>query len=271
VIAMRDPDPRTAGRSIRRLRGAGIEVEVGVEEAAARELNAGFLSRVTRGRPFTQLKLAASLDGRIATRSGRSRWITGAAARARGHALRRVVDAVAVGSETLLADDPALTARSGSRIVARPRRLVIDSRLRTPPGARALDARDPGRAWILTAAGAPERRRRALERAGARLIEVPVRGGHLDLVAAWRMLGREGLNDVLVEGGGGLAAALLGAGLVDRVHWFLAPRLLGGDGRPAIAALGIEALDRAPGLGQVRLRRIGQDWWLTADIEGTRA
>jgi diaminohydroxyphosphoribosylaminopyrimidine deaminase/5-amino-6-(5-phosphoribosylamino)uracil reductase len=268
VLGMRDPDPRTAGRSARRLRAAGIEVDVGVLEDACRELNAGFVSRVRRGRPFTQLKLALSLDGRIATRSGDSRWITGSAARAQGHLLRRAVDAVAVGSKTVLADDPALTARSGRRIVARPRRIAIDSRLVTPPGARLLDPRDPGRAWILTARGAPRERRRRLERAGARVLEVPGRRGRLDLRAAWQTLGREGLNDVLVEGGGGLAAALLRAGLVDRIHLFVAPLLIGADGRPAIGELGVGRLDRALRLARVRARRIGQDGWLVADLEG---
>ena len=267
VVGMRDPDARTAGRGVRRLRAAGIAVEVGVEEAACRELNAGFVSRVLRGRPFTQLKLAASLDGRIATRGGDSRWITGALARARGHALRRAVDAIAIGSGTLLADDPELTARSRGRVVARPLRIAIDSGLRTPPGARMLDPDDPGRAWILSARGAPARRRARLERAGARVIEVRARGGHLDLRAAWRALGRAGVNDVLVEGGGGLAAALLRARLVDRIHWFSAPLLIGGDGRPALGPLGVGRLAAALRLARVRARRIGQDGWLTADVE----
>jgi diaminohydroxyphosphoribosylaminopyrimidine deaminase/5-amino-6-(5-phosphoribosylamino)uracil reductase len=267
VVAMRDPDPRTAGRSIRRLRAAGIAVDVGIEEQAARALNEGFVSRVVRSRPFTQLKLAASLDGRIATRTGESQWISGPEARARGHALRREVDAVVVGSGTLLADDPALTARSGGRVVARPRRIAIDSRLRTPADARILDARDPGRAWILTARGVSARRRARLERAGASVFEVPLRARHLDLRAAWRILGRCGLNDVLVEGGGGLAAALLRARLVDRIHVLLAPLLLGGDARAAVGELALARLASAPRLADVRGRRIGQDWWLTADVE----
>jgi diaminohydroxyphosphoribosylaminopyrimidine deaminase/5-amino-6-(5-phosphoribosylamino)uracil reductase len=267
VVGMRDPDPRTAGRSLRRLRAAGIEVAVGIEEAACRALNEGFLSRVVRGRPFTQLKLATSLDGRIATRSGDSRWITGVAARECGHALRRAVDAVAVGSGTLLADDPELTARRAGRVVARPLRIVIDSALRARPDARVIDPSDPGRAWILTARGHSARRRARLEHAGARVIELPGQRGHLDLRAAWRALGRAGVNDVLVEGGGGLAAALLRARLVDRIHVFSAPLLIGGDGRPALGELGAERLDQAIRLARVRTRRIGQDGWLTADVE----
>ena len=197
VVGMRDPDPRTAGRSLRRLRRAGLEVGVGVEAVACRELNQGYVSRVERRRPFTTLKLASSLDGRIATSRGESRWITGEPARAFVHELRARVDAVAVGSGTVLADDPALTARRGGRVVHRPTRIVVDSGLRTPPDSRLVDARRPETAWILAARGAPAARRRRLERAGARVVEVRARGDHLDLAAAWRRLAALGVNEVL--------------------------------------------------------------------------
>ncbi len=259
VVAMRDPDARTAGRSLARLRRAGIEVVVGVLADAARELNRGYLSRLERGRPWTTLKLAATLDGRIATARGESRWITGPAARAWVHELRRGCDAIAVGSETALRDDPALTARRGGRALHRPRRIVIDSRLRTPPRARLLDASDPGRAWIVTSPRAPARRRAALEAAGAAVLPVRARDGHLDLRAAWRVLAARGVNDLLVEGGGGLAAALLRAGLVDRIALILAPRLLGGDARAAIGRLAIRRLSSALELRSLQLRRLGRD------------
>ena len=262
VVGIADPDPRTAGRSIRRLRSAGLRVTTGVEQEACRELLRGFLSRVERGRPWTELKLAATLDGRIATRRGESRWITGARARAYVHELRRRVDALAVGSETARADDPALSARAGARVLHRPVPVVVDSRLRLSPRARLL--RRPG-AVVLTSAGAPVARRRALERAGARVVPVRMRGEHLDLRAAWRALGRLGANDLLVEGGGGLGAALLRAGLVDRLHLLLAPLLIGGDGRAVLGSLGVDRLAQALRPRNLHTRRLGPDLLILAE------
>ena len=265
VIGMIDPDPRTAGDGVRKLRAAGIEVSVGVEADACARLHEGFLSRVLRGRPFTTLKLAASLDGRIATARGESRWVTSPAARAFVHALRARADAVAVGSGTVLADDPELSARRGARIVHQPLRIAIDSGLRTPPGARLLDSKHPGAAWILCAPRAAPRRRAALERAGARLVEVPARAGHLELGAAWRELGRLGVGDLLVEGGGGLAAALLRAQLVDRMHFFLAPLLIGADGVPVLGKLGVARLADALRPARLSWHRLGPDLHVTAE------
>jgi diaminohydroxyphosphoribosylaminopyrimidine deaminase/5-amino-6-(5-phosphoribosylamino)uracil reductase len=262
VIGLADPDPRTAGKSIARLRRAGLEVVTGVEAATCAELVRGFASRVSRRRPFTELKLAAALDGRIATRSGESRWISGPEARRYVHELRRTVDAVAVGSGTVLADDPELTARAGRRVLHRPTRIVVDSRLRTPPGARLLEGDG---AWLLTRKGAPPARRRALERRGARLLPVRMREAHLDLRAGWRALAAHGVNHLLVEGGGDLGAALLRAGLVDRLHLFLAPLLIGGDGRPLLGPLGVERLAQALRPRSLRTRRVGEDVLIVAE------
>jgi diaminohydroxyphosphoribosylaminopyrimidine deaminase/5-amino-6-(5-phosphoribosylamino)uracil reductase len=253
-----DPHRLVAGRGVRRLRRAGLRVEVGVCEQACREQHRGFLSVCERGRPFVILKLASSLDGRIATSSGESRWVTGAGARAAVHRLRARVDAVAIGSATALADDPELSARRGARVVHRPVRVVFDTRLRLGPGAR-VHGSDPGRSWILCGARPPAARRRALEARGARVIPVATRAGHLDLRRALRRLAREGLTEMLVEGGGELAAALVRDGLVDEVQWFSAPRLLGADGRAALGRLGVKALSRAPRLTELRARRLGDD------------
>jgi diaminohydroxyphosphoribosylaminopyrimidine deaminase/5-amino-6-(5-phosphoribosylamino)uracil reductase len=266
VVGTRDPDPRTAGRSIARLRRAGCSVTVGVEIDACRELNRGFFSRVERGRPHTTLKLAATLDGRIATAAGESRWISGPEARAWVHRLRNRVDAVAVGSGTALSDDPLLTARRGSRVVHRPTRVVIDSKLRTPPRARLIRAGDPGTAWIVTTRAGAAARAARLERAGARVVRVAARGSGVDLRAAWRRLGALGVNDLLVEGGGELAAALLRSALVDRLCLLLSPKLIGADGRPVLGALGLRRLAQAPELRDVRLRRLGSDLLLVADL-----
>ena len=265
VIGMVDPDPRTAGRSIRKLRRAGIDVVVGVEADACVRLHEGFISRVLRGRPFTTLKLAASLDGRIATARGESRWITSPVARRCVHELRARVDAIAVGSETVLADDPELSARRGARVVHRPLRIAVDSALRTPADARLIDPERAGTAWILTSARASNARRARLERAGALVVDVPARAGHVDLRAAWRALGRLGVNDLLVEGGGGLAAALLRARLVDRMHFFVAPLLIGGDGRAVLGGLGVERLEAALRPARLTWHRLGPDLHVTAE------
>lgn len=262
VVGMRDPDPRTSGRSLARLRRQGVEVVVGVEEARCRELNRGFVARVSRGRPFTLLKLAASLDGRIATRTGESRWITGPAARAYVHRLRRSVDAIAVGSGTVLSDDPELSARRGRRVLHRPTPVVIDSRLRTPPTARLLAG---GPAVLLAGPDASAARRRRLEAAGARVVVCPRRETGVDLRAGWRRLARLGVNELLVEGGGVLASALLRSRLVDELHLMLAPRLIGGDGHPVLGPLGVDRLAQARPFERLTLRRLGPDLLLRAE------
>jgi diaminohydroxyphosphoribosylaminopyrimidine deaminase / 5-amino-6-(5-phosphoribosylamino)uracil reductase len=257
-VGHRDPHQAVAGRGIARLRRAGVQVEVGVLEAECREQHRGFLRVVELGRPFVSLKLASTLDGRIATATGESRWITGEPARAAVHRMRARVDAIWIGIETALADDPELRARAGGRVVHQPVRLVADTRLRLPTGARILRGA-PGSTWVLCGTGAPRRRREALEAAGARVLEVPCRGERIDLRRALRRLAREGLTEILVEGGGRLAAGLVRALLVDELHWFSAPVLLGADGRAALGEIGVRGLAAAPRLSGVSLRRLGAD------------
>jgi len=253
----RDPHPRVAGRGFAALRRAGIDVAVGVLGEACAAQHRGFVSRIERGRPFVTLKLAATLDGRIATARGESRWITGPAARAHVHALRAASDAILVGSGTARADDPALDARRGDRVIRRPLRILLDSRLATSPRARLVTA--PGGAWVLCAAEAPAGRRRAFEKAGARLLPIRARRGKIPLAAALARLAEEGVGSLWVEGGGGLAAALLREGLVDELVWFMAPKLIGAEGVPAIGALGLARLADAPSFAIARVRRLGDD------------
>ena len=253
-----DPHPAVSGRGIRRLRRAGIATDVGILENECREQHRGFLSVCARGRPFVTLKLASSLDGRIATAGGESRWITGESARAVVHRLRACVDAIAVGSATVLADDPELTARRGQRVVHRPVRVLVDSRLRVPTSAR-LYRIEEAPAWILCARDASAARRRSVASTGARLFEIPARGGHLDLRRALVALGRAGLTEILVDGGGGLGAALLRRRLVDEIHWFVSPKLIGDDGRPALGPLGLKKLANGPELTEIRIRRLADD------------
>ncbi len=279
-VGCRDPHSRVRGRGIAKLRRAGIEVEMGVLEEACREQHRGFFSLCDRGRPFVTLKLATTLDGRIATATGQSRWITGPASRAFVHELRGRSDAVMVGSGTAIADDPELTARRGRRIVHRPVRIVVDGGLRFPracPDARLLAApkRAPrggsvhaGETWLLCRRDA--RGSRALSTRGVERIDVPRRGPHLDLAKALQRLGDRGLTTLFVEGGGGLAAALLRARCVDEIHWFQAPMLIGGDGRAALASLGVEHLADAIDLPTLRVRRRGDDLHITARIDSNR-
>ncbi len=259
VYAMGDPDPRVDGNGVGRLRAAGLVVEGGLMAGEARELNAGFVSRVERGRPLLRLKLAASLDGRTALASGESRWITGEAARADVQRLRARAGAVMTGIGTVLADDPRLDLRlpGASR---QPLRVVLDRSLALPPAARILDA--PGETLVLTAA-AEDGRADALRARGARVERVPEAGRGLDLGAVLARLAALGVNELMVEAGPTLAGALLEAGLVDELVLYLAPVMLGPDARP-LAALPAPA-DMAGRLGfETRdLRRLGADLRLT--------
>jgi diaminohydroxyphosphoribosylaminopyrimidine deaminase/5-amino-6-(5-phosphoribosylamino)uracil reductase len=260
VMAMRDPDPRVNGRGLAMLRGAGIAVEEGLLEAEARALNAGFFRRIQAGMPVVTLKLASTLDGRIATASGESRWITGEAARREVHALRARHDAILVGSGTVLADDPDLTCRIPGMERVPMLRVVADARLRTPPSARLVQSAGVAPVLIMTAHGHPPAAQAPFMEAGADMVTVPAHAvGGLDLPSLLRALGRRGVTRVLAEGGAGLAAALLRQGLVDRLAWFHAPAVMGGDGHPALEGLRLAALSAMPRFRRVALRALGDD------------
>ena len=260
VASIEDPDPRVAGGGLARLRDAGIAVATGLRAAEAAEINAGFLRRVRTGRPLVTLKLATSLDGRIATVTGESRWITGPAARERTHLLRATHDAILVGTATVLADDPQLTCRLNGLEHRSPVRVALDRTLAIPPAARLVAEAKQVPTWFLTVPGSDPERREALHCAGVDIIEAaPDASGQIDLGDALRRLGERGLTRLLVEGGGRLAAALLRAGLADRLVWLHAPLLLGGDGVPAVNALGLGALAEAPGFDLLSSETVGPD------------
>jgi diaminohydroxyphosphoribosylaminopyrimidine deaminase/5-amino-6-(5-phosphoribosylamino)uracil reductase len=260
IAAIEDPDPRVSGGGLALLRGAGISVESGLCADMAAEINAGFFSRVRSGRPMVTLKLATSLDGRIATASGESRWITGPAARERTHLLRATHDAILVGAATVLADDPQLTCRLPGLDHRSPVRVALDRNLAIPPAARLVTEARQVATWIVTAAGSDPERRDILQRAGVELIDAaPDAAGRIDLADALGRLGERGLTRLLVEGGGRLAAALLRAGLVDRLVWLHAPLLLGGDGVPSVNALALAALAGAPSFDLLSSETVGPD------------
>lgn len=260
-VGQRDPHPRVAGRGLRRLRQAGLRVETGVLEEACRQQHRGFLSLVERGRPFVALKLASSLDGRIATASGESRWISGEGSRAAVQRLRARADAIWVGRRTVEADDPELLVRLPGHRVREPIALVADTHLRLSLEHR-LFRRESGRCWLLCGESAPAARQRAFTERGLRVLALPECAGRIDPAAALTRLAHEGISEILVEGGGELAASLLRADRVDEVHWFVAPLLLGGDAQPALGALGSDVLAHALRLETIELRRLGYDLWL---------
>ena len=259
IVAGADPDPRVDGAGIARLRAAGIEVITGVLAEEADELQAGFLHRVRHGRPMITLKLATTLDGRIATRGGESQWITGPAAREAAHALRGQHDAVLAGVGTVAADNPLLTCRiPGYR--SRPIvRLVVDSHLRTRLTARLVATAGTDPTWMLHRDGVPHERVEAFTSAGVRLFRVPGGERGVDLARGFAALGEAGLTRILVEGGAQVAAGLLRDGLVDRIAWFHAPRIVGGDGWPAAQAFGVADLAGMPRFVRTASRPVGDD------------
>ena len=259
VIAHEDPDPRVSGSGIARLRAANIDVAIGVGAEAARAVNAGFLSRVQRGRPVFTWKAATTLDGRIATGAGASQWITGETARIHGHRLRAEYDAIMIGSETALRDRPALTCRLPGRQGASPVRIVCDGQLRLDPESPLVVTAADVPTWVVTGTDADGGRIAALIAAGVTVIQVRRGPGGVDLVETAAELGRRGLTRVLVEGGGRLAGALLAAHLVDRIEWFRAAKVFGGDGLPAAAAFGVTTPDGAPAFRQVSSQPVGAD------------
>jgi len=255
VIAMRDPNPLVSGRGAARLAAAGIAVEwCDAASAQAHALNVGFVSRMERGRPWLRMKVAVSLDGRSALADGTSQWITATAARADGHAWRKRAGAVLTGVGTVRDDDPRLDVRL-VETARQPLRVVVDSRLETPPGARILEP--PGDVLVYAAIDDRERRS-ALERRGAEVALVPGANGKVDLAAMLADLGRREINELHVEAGEKLNASLLAAGLVDELLVYVAPKLLG-SGRGLAALAPLARLDDAPSFVFVDVARVGDD------------
>lgn len=258
VVAMRDPDPRTAGKGLAQLEAAGIKVVTGVLEDEAARLNRGFLLKVAGSRPLVTLKLAISLDGRIAARSGCGRWITGEAARRHGHLLRARHDAILIGRGTLEADDPSLTCRLAGLEERSPVRIVLSGRGGLPEDcAMVREARSGGPpVWLVTGeAGAGSSLSKGIER-----LEAENEEGGLAIASVLAALAGRGITRLLVEGGGSTAAGFLAAGCVDRLCLYRAPLVIGGDGLAAVASLAVDDIARdAPRLAHVATRPLGAD------------
>jgi len=255
VCAGLDPNPRVSGRGARVLEEAGIQVDVGVLADAAATLNPGYLSRMTRGRPYVRSKLAVSLDGRTALADGESQWITGRDARADAHRWRARSSAILTGIGTVLADDPALDARLGDVAVTQPARVIIDTQLRTPPGAKTLSR--PGEVIIFTTQPDVERAG-PLAGAGAR-IQAVSGNPQCDLTEVLDRLGRLEINEVWVEAGETLNGALVAAGLMDELVIYMAPDVLGRDARGMFALAPLQDLAQRPRFAYQDVRRVGAD------------
>ncbi len=275
VYGMQDPNPAVSGRGLERLSRAGIRAEPSGLEFLCRALNRPFVKHVTTGHPFITLKTALSLDGKTATASGESRWISGEESRSDAHRLRGESGAVLCGIGTVLSDDPALTARGTVRpAFAPPVRVIADSRLRIPESSTVVRTAGVTPTWVMTAERALEApeaggKLEALRNAGVTVIPVPADArGRLDLRALSAELGRRGINSALLEGGAALAGGALEAGIVDRIRYYLAPTLLGGDGAlGAVGGSGCGPLAAAWRLEDIVLERLGADFVIDARVD----
>jgi diaminohydroxyphosphoribosylaminopyrimidine deaminase / 5-amino-6-(5-phosphoribosylamino)uracil reductase len=268
-VGMADPNPLVSGRGMKKLRSAGIAVESGILENECRRLNESFLKYITTGMPFVVLKAAATLDGRIATRTGDSKWITCPESRRFAHRLRADADAVMVGSGTVLADDPQLTVRLGRKAARQPLRVIVDGRLRTPLSSRMVQPEYAAGTLLVTSvckAATPKTRK--LQALGIRVLGCPQKSGRIDMRRLLKKLAAGGIASVLIEGGAELAASALADGIVDKVYVFYAPKILGG--RQALGMIGGKGCSRiaeAVNIVDLRLRRIKNDILIEGYVE----
>lgn len=273
VIGTFDPNPAVNGAGARALSEAGSTVDVGCRAIQAREQIAGFATRLRLGRPRVTAKYAMTLDGKIATRTGHARWISSPESRADGHLVRDRIDAILVGVGTVLADDPQLTTRLPAEQCGyggphSPLRVILDSRLRTPPSTKLLASETPGCTRIYATEAAEPERRAALEQAGATVVILPAVDGQVDPAAVLADLGTLGMNDLLIEGGSAVHGAFIDAGLVDRVQVYVAPLIVGGASAPGpVGGAGVATMPEAWRLTNITTRQVGPDLVIEGDLE----
>ncbi len=260
VMAMQDPNPHVTGGGIERLQAAGIEVVCGPGREQAERLNEAFIKFIRTGRPFVILKAAMTLDGRIATRSGDARWVTGPVSRALVHELRHRVDAIMVGRATVRADDPSLTTRLNEGRGKDPIRVILDSGLNIDPAARVLHLDSKAPTWIACGRQVDQKKVEQLERLGAECLPVKLRDGRIDLEALLEILGRRQVSSLLVEGGATVTGRILAGNMVDKVMFFYAPKILtGDDGVPLSRGRGPDRMADCLKVKNPRVSRVGED------------
>ncbi len=265
VAAMKDPNPLVCGKGFSRLRKAGVEVVTGVLEDEARKLNEHFVKHITTKDPFVTLKAAVTLDGKIATRTGSSFWISGEQARKYSYKKRGTFDAVLVGVGTVLADDPLLTSHGAAS--REPLRVIADSSAKTPVGAKVIKDRSARTIIAVTSKARPSAVSK-LEKAGASVIRVPGHNGRVDLKALLKALGKMGITSVLIEGGGEISGSAIEKGLVDKVFFVIAPKIVGGkDAKTAVEGTGIDLMKNAVNIKDVSVRKLGSDVVIEGYIE----
>jgi diaminohydroxyphosphoribosylaminopyrimidine deaminase/5-amino-6-(5-phosphoribosylamino)uracil reductase len=267
-MAMLDPNPLVRGQGKAELESSGVKVHLGEHASEAAEVNEAFMKYITTGLPFVIAKFACSLDGRIATRTGDSKWITGEAARKQVQHIRYISDAVMTGANTVILDDPRLTVRlanKGGITHKQPLRIIVDGQGRIPPSARLFS--EPGQTLLVLGSNVSPEIKKSLAGTGAEIMELPSKEGVLDMELLLRRLGERQITRILVEGGGILLGSLFDKGLVDKVVAFLAPIIIGGEeARPAVAGMGIEKLADCTRLKQVKLERVGDDIMITGSV-----
>lgn len=261
VFAMKDPNPINYGRGIARLRRAGIKTECGILEKASSDLNRPFTKFIKKGSPYITLKMAQSVDGKTADTRGRSKWITSQVSRELVHKLRVKNDAVMIGINTLLKDDPLLTSRSGRQIEKQPLRIILDTNLRTPLRSRILknSKMRQGEVLIVGGEGASLKKKTLLEKKGAKVILLPRKAGGIDLVSLMGRLADMNVTSILCEGGGELSASLLKDKLVDEVFFFISPRIIGGRTSPTSCDGSYSDIRKSVRLKNISVERVGPD------------
>lgn len=266
IVSMKDPNPLVNGKGFRILRRHGVKVRVGLLEEEARQLNEVFIKYITTKRPFVCLKSALTIDGKIATRTGASRWVAGKEARRYAHHLRNVYDAILVGVRTVLIDNPKLTVRMVKKI-KNPTRIILDAYARTPLKADVLGNRG-AKTMVVVGPRAPKKRIDALEKKGAEILRIKAPGEKIDLKALLKKLGKMKIISLLIEGGGEVNASFLEAGLVDKVHFVIAPKIFGGrDAITTVEGKGAQTPDEAICLKNIHQEKLGEDLLITGYLK----